>query len=57
MGLMTTEADTCRKLVVPKLQNEVWDGEWQLVTDGIGWGFHDFVAGVAGQLEEELGVP
>jgi hypothetical protein len=27
------------------------------MTDGIGWGFHDFVAGVAGQLEEELGVP
>jgi hypothetical protein len=27
------------------------------MTDGIGWGFYDFVAGVAGQLEEELGVP
>ena len=25
------------------------------MTDGIGWGFHDFVAGVVGQLEEELG--
>ena len=27
------------------------------MTDGIGWGFHDFVAGVVGQLEEELGTP
>ena len=27
------------------------------MTDGIGWGFHDFVAGVVGQLEEELGIP
>ncbi len=27
------------------------------VTDGIGWGFHDFVAGVVGQLEDELGEP
>jgi len=25
------------------------------MTDGIGWGFHDFVAEVVGQLEEELG--
>jgi hypothetical protein len=25
------------------------------MTDGIGWGFHDFVVGVVGQLEEELG--
>ena len=25
------------------------------MTDGIGWGFHDSVAGVVGQLEEELG--
>ena len=25
------------------------------MTDGIGWGFHDFVADVVGQLEEELG--
>lgn len=25
------------------------------MTDGIGWGFHDFVAGVVGQLEDELG--
>ena len=25
------------------------------MTDGIGWGFHDFIAGVVGQLEEELG--
>jgi hypothetical protein len=27
------------------------------MTDGIGWGFHDFVADVVGQLEEELGDP
>lgn len=27
------------------------------MTDGIGWGFHDFIAGVVGQLEEELGTP
>lgn len=25
------------------------------MTDGIGWGFHDFVADVVGQLEKELG--
>jgi hypothetical protein len=25
------------------------------MTDGIGWGFHDFIAGIVGQLEEELG--
>jgi hypothetical protein len=25
------------------------------MTDGIGWGFHDFVGDVVGQLEEELG--
>ena len=25
------------------------------MTDGIGWGFHDFVADVVGRLEEELG--
>ncbi len=25
------------------------------MTDGIGWGFHDFVAGVIGRLEEDLG--
>jgi hypothetical protein len=25
------------------------------MADGIGWGFHDFVGGVVGQLEEELG--
>ncbi len=25
------------------------------ITDGIGWGFHDFVGDVVGQLEEELG--
>lgn len=25
------------------------------MTSGIGWGFHDFIAGVVGQLEEELG--
>jgi hypothetical protein len=27
------------------------------MTDGIGWGFHDFVGDVIGQLEEELGDP
>ena len=27
------------------------------MTDGIGWGFHDFVADVVGRLEEELGGP
>ena len=27
------------------------------MTDGIGWGFHDFVADVVGQLEDELGEP
>ena len=26
-------------------------------TDGIGWGFHDFIAGAVGQLEDELGEP
>jgi hypothetical protein len=26
-------------------------------TDGIGWGFHDFIADVVGSLEEELGKP
>jgi len=25
------------------------------MTQGIGWGFHDFVGDVVGQLEEELG--
>jgi hypothetical protein len=25
------------------------------MTDGIGWGFHDFVADVVGRLKEELG--
>ena len=25
------------------------------MADGIGWGFHDFIAGIVGQLEEELG--
>ena len=25
------------------------------MTDGIGWGFHDFVEDVVGRLEEELG--
>lgn len=25
------------------------------MTDGIGWGFHDYIGDVAGQLEEELG--
>ena len=25
------------------------------MSDGIGWGFHDFVAGLVGQLEDELG--
>jgi hypothetical protein len=27
------------------------------MTDGIGWGFHNFVADVVGRLEEELGDP
>jgi hypothetical protein len=27
------------------------------ITDGIGWGFHDFVADVVWRLEEELGGP
>lgn len=26
------------------------------MTDGIGWGFHDYVGDVVGQLEEDLGV-
>lgn len=26
-------------------------------TDGIGWGFHDFICDVVGQLEDELGEP
>jgi len=26
-------------------------------TDGIGWGFHDFIAEVVGELEDELGEP
>ncbi len=26
-------------------------------TDGIGWGFHDFISDVVGQLEDELGEP
>jgi hypothetical protein len=25
------------------------------MTEGIGWGFHDFVGDVVGRLEEELG--
>ena len=25
------------------------------MTDGIGWGFHDFVSDVVGRLDEELG--
>ena len=25
------------------------------MADGIGWGFHDFVADVVGQMEDELG--
>ena len=25
------------------------------MTDGIGWGFHDYIGDVVGQLEEELG--
>jgi hypothetical protein len=25
------------------------------MSDGIGWGFHDFVAGLVGELEDELG--
>ena len=25
------------------------------MTDGIGWGFHDYVGDVVGRLEEELG--
>ena len=25
------------------------------MSDGIGWGFHDFVADVIGRLEKELG--
>jgi hypothetical protein len=27
------------------------------ITDGIGWGFHDHIADVVGQLEDELGTP
>ena len=27
------------------------------MTDGIGWGFHDFITDVVGRLEEELGKP
>jgi hypothetical protein len=27
------------------------------MTDGIGWGFHDFVADIVGRLEDELGGP
>jgi hypothetical protein len=27
----------------------------ELITDGIGWGFHDFICDVVGQLEHELG--
>ena len=27
------------------------------MTDGIGWGFHDFIADVVGRLKEELGKP
>jgi hypothetical protein len=27
------------------------------LADGIGWGFHDFIADVVGQLEGELGIP
>ena len=25
--------------------------------DGIGWGFHDFIADVVGRLEKEVGTP
>ncbi len=31
--------------------------EVETVTDGIGWGFHDYIADVAGQLEDELSRP
>ena len=27
------------------------------LADGIGWGFHDFISDVVGQLEDELGAP
>jgi hypothetical protein len=27
------------------------------MTDGIGWGFHDFIADGVGRLENELGKP
>ena len=31
--------------------------EVEQMTDGIGWGFHDFIADVVGRLENELGKP
>ena len=33
MGLMATEADTCRKFVVPKLQAAGWDFASHSITD------------------------
>jgi hypothetical protein len=37
----------------PKFRDRL--ASMEQMTDGIGWGFHDFVAGVVGQLEEEVG--
>jgi hypothetical protein len=31
-----------------------WTAAVEQMTDGIGWGFHDFVAAVVGRLEEDL---
>jgi len=37
----------------PQFRNRL--AKVERMTDGIGWGFHDFVGDVVGQLEEELG--
>ncbi len=39
--------------VYPQFRNRL--AVVEQMTDGIGWGFHDFIADVVGQLEEELG--
>lgn len=57
---MPTEADTCRKYVVPRLQAAGWDSdpysiaEQRTITDGrvvpVGKGYRSFL-GVGGELE------
>ena len=48
-GLLRGEA----RELYPQLQDRLATVEQ--ITSGMGWGFHDFIGGVVGQLEEELG--